>query len=364
MGVIKVLTSEMIKKAALEAGADMCGIGSMDRFDGAPDVMNPQFLFPRAKSVIGFVFRIPRGVQRGIEEGTQFYQYPSMAYGGINEIYAPAVLYSVGKMIEDEGHEAVVYRNTGARGAVSDMDGSPGNSLSPEEQIEVSEHAKTKTAHHRSVQFTRAVEEGKVPPDLQFHFRLAAVACGLGEIGWSKMFLTKEFGPLQRMAFIFTDAELEPDPLYNGEPLCRKCYACVRECPGGCIPTDKTKKITVKIGDKVCEWADIDMWRCYAFYTHSGRYYNPFVPKEVFDENKNGDLDLLEGKTDIANEKEIMKVYNALEKYFPSWVGYNMAKCGGCIRGCVSMLEKKGGCMEGRFKEPLRTRKKPWKMDR
>jgi nucleoid-associated protein YgaU len=22
------------------------------------------------------------------------------------------------------------------------------------------------------------------------------------------------------------------------------------------------------------------MWRCYAFYTHAGRYYNPFVKKE------------------------------------------------------------------------------------
>ena len=60
---------------------------------------------------------------------------------------------------------------------------------------------------------------------------------------------------------------------------------------------------------------------------------------------------------------EIMKVYGALEKYFPSWVGYNMAKCGGCIRACVSMLEKKGGCMAGRFHENLRTGK-AWKMDR
>ena len=58
-----------------------------------------------------------------------------------------------------------------------------------------------------------------------------------------------------------------------------------------------------------------------------------------------------------------MKVYGALEKYFPTWVGYNMAKCGGCIRACVSMLEKKGGCMEHRFKEPLRTGK-AWVMDR
>ena len=105
------------------------------------------------------------------------------------------------------------------------------------------------------------------------------------------------------------------------------------------------------------------MWRCYAFYTHAGRYYNPFVPKEVFDKNENGDLDLLEQKDKVGTEDDIMRVYTALQKYFPSWVGYNMAKCGGCIRACVSMLEKKGGCMEHRFKEPLRTGK-AWKMDR
>ena len=212
---------------------------------------------------------------------------------------------------------------------------------------------------------SRPAEEGKQPPDLQFQFRLAAVACGLGEIGWSKMLLTPEFGPLQRVAFIFTDAELEYDEMYSGEPLCRKCGACVRECPGGCIPSIKSgKTITVDLAGKICEWGDIDMWRCYAFYTHGGRYFNPFVPKEVFDKNENGMLDLLEGVTNDANEKEVMKVYTALEKYFPSWVGYNMAKCGGCIRACVSMLEKNGGCMEGRFENPLRKGAKTWKMDR
>ena len=258
----------------------------------------------------------------------------------------------------------IVYRNTGARGVVSDMDGSPGNTLSPEEQIEINENAKTSTAHHRSVQFTRPTREGNVAPDLQFQFRLAAVACGLGEIGWSKMLLTPEFGPLQHVAFIFTDAELEYDEMYNGKPLCRKCGACVRECPGGCIPAmNSGKTVSIKMEDKVIEWGDIDMWRCYAFYTHAGRYYNPVVPKEVWDKNENGALDLMEGVTDLANEQEIMKVYTALQKYFPSWVGYNMAKCGGCIRGCVSMLEKKGGCMEGRFEQPLRTGK-AWKLDR
>ena len=360
-----MLTSQIIKEAALAAGADLCGIGNMERFEGAPPDMDPRYLFPEAKSVVGFAFRIPRGVQRGIEEGTQFYQYPSMAYGGINEIYAPAVLYRVGKMLEDNGYEAMVYRNTGARGRISDVDGTVGNTISPEEQITVNEQAKNKAAHHRTVQFTRPAREESVAPDLQFHFRLAAVICGLGEIGWSKMLLTPEFGPLQRVAFLFTDAELEPDPIYSGPALCRKCMACVRECPGHCIPSIKdNNSCSATIEGHTYEWGNFDMWRCYAFYTHAGRYYNPFVPKKVFDEN-NGSLDLLEDFDNKlpADEKNVTELYTELEKYFPTWVGYNMAKCGGCIRACVSMLEKKGGCMEGRFKEPLRTGK-AWKMDR
>ena len=169
-----MLTSEMIKEAALAAGADMCGIGSMDRFEGAPKEMDPRYIFPEAKSVIGMVFRIPRGVQRGIEEGTQFYQYPSMAYGGINEIYAPAVLYQVGQVIEDNGYEAFIYRNTGARGCVSDMDGSPGNTLSPEEQIE----AGGKLIKH----LDNCLESRVTDSTQRVKFVLAAYNAGLGHV--------------------------------------------------------------------------------------------------------------------------------------------------------------------------------------
>lgn len=361
-----MLSSKLIKEAALAAGADVCGIAPIERMKGAPDLMNPKFLFPECRSMIGFVFRIPRGVQRGIEEGTQFYQYPSMAYGGINEIYGPAVLYAVGRVIEDEGYEAFVYRNTGARGAVSDMDGKEGSTTSPEDYINRMGEGGAVTKHHRKSLYTRKTREENVEPDLQFQFRLAAVACGLGEIGWSKMLLTPQFGPLQRVVFMFTDGEFdEYDEMYSGKPLCRRCGACVRECPGGCIPPIGSEKtVRVDLDGKICEWGDIDMWRCYAFYSHAGRYYNPFVPKEVFDKNENGVLDLLERPDMAGTEETSAGIHEYMRQFLPNAAGYGLAKCGGCIRGCVSMLEKKGGCMENRFKEPLRTRKTPWKLDR
>ena len=358
-----MLTKEMIRQAALDAGADACGFSSLSRFDNAPDDMNPKFIDPRAKTLIGFLFRMPRGVQRGIEEGTQFYQYPSLAYGGINEVYAPVVLYEVGKLLEDHGYEAVVYRNTGARGKVSDMTGEEGSTISPEEQL-VFGRTENKTAHHRSVNFTQAVSDNKRAPDLQFHFRLAGVACGLGEIGWSKMFLSPKFGPMVRLAFILTDLELEPDPMYDGEPLCRKCMACARECPGGCLSTDRNKSVKVYMEDKLIEWGELDPWRCYAFYTYPGRKHDPFVPTEVFEQHKDGKLAILEGKEVESGEKAVLDVYSVLDGYFPTWMGYNMAKCGGCIGACVNMLEKQGGCLKDRFEEPFRTTPKRWEMKR
>lgn len=175
-----MLSARTVKELALEKGADLVGIGSMDRFDGAPPGSDPRYIFPEAKSIIGLGFRIHRGIFRGIEEGTLFSAYPSMGYASINDVYAPMVLREVANFLEDHGYEAIPYQNTMVR-----LGCGLGRAVSPE----------------------------KPPPDVFLHFRIAGVICGMGEIGYSKLLLSPRFGPRQRLAFVITDAPLEPDPL-------------------------------------------------------------------------------------------------------------------------------------------------------
>ena len=324
-----ILTSQMLKEFAdkLSAGGGgngILGVAPIERFNEAPERMHPKNIFPDCKSVISIVQPIPRSTYRGITSGTYWPNYTYYSYNRLNTLFRPMVTYEVARFIEDHGFEAVpVY---------------PGV---PEVYPDNPE----------------PVAPGRPVPEININVRIAAVACGLGEIGWSKVFIHKVFGPRVRIGTILTDAVLEPDALVEPGTLCNRCMACVRECPGGCIPADKTKSITVNVAGKECTWGDIDVWRCNTFYTAGGKAYNPFVPAHVFDEN----ADFLESKVEMTPENEVAAA-RAFEMYAPSWVGYAMAKCGGCIRGCESVLEKVG-CLEGKFKEPLRTGK-PWKMDR
>ena len=48
-----------IKNVALQYGADVCGIGSIDRFKNAPKGFSPLDLFDKCKSVIAVGIALP-----------------------------------------------------------------------------------------------------------------------------------------------------------------------------------------------------------------------------------------------------------------------------------------------------------------
>ncbi len=317
-----MISKESIKNYARQIGADLVGVSSMDRFEGAPLQQDPRQIFPDAKSCIVLAFRIPRGYFRGIEEGTYFAPYTAMGYAGINEIYSPIVLRELCCYIEDHGYEAVPIPNIGFRNNCS--------------WVELAKEGEMKTS-------TVAVAEGRAAPDVLVDMRVLAYAAGLGEFGYSKVFLTPEFGPMQRFVALLTDFEMEPDPIFEGK-ICDRCKMCARACTGKAISMTETDSIT--IAGHTCEYAKIDLWACGQAYRGENPEYNPFY---------------LPGQNTLGNDKYVPQ---GEAMGLSPYLRHNHAIEGarGCMRECYIHLEKTGK-LTRKFKNEFRKRK-PWVIDR
>ena len=83
-----ILNSELIKARAKLYGADLCGIAPISRFDGTPIQRDPKSILPKAKSVIGFGFRVPKGLYDCMDKGTQYNNYVSLGVKYIDEEFS------------------------------------------------------------------------------------------------------------------------------------------------------------------------------------------------------------------------------------------------------------------------------------
>ena len=316
-----MLTADKVNAQARMLGADAVGIGSIDRWEGAPIQMDPRQIMPEAKTVISMAFRVNRGSLRGIEEGTFFSNYSSMGYGGLTYLYMPLVVINLAKFIEDDGYEAIPYGHQSDWRAI-------GNTGEPR------------------AGYSRPVRPGQAHPDVMVHQRIAAFLSGLGEIGYSKVLLTPEFGPRQRVGIVITEAELEPDPIYDGPKLCNRCMACVKDCPGSAISATKTVQVTLA-GHEV-EWGELDCEACNI----------AFRGGEHVGEGEEGDYMKSEGRSDIR-PSNISPFFHKPSNLYNT----GQAICGGqgCMRACMIGLEKRG-VLHNKFHREFR-RRAPWKVD-
>lgn len=315
-----MLNAEDIKKTARSLGADAVGIAPIERFEGSPVQMDPRQIMPEAKSVIAMAFRVNRGSLRGIEEGTFFSNYSSMGYGGLTYLYMPMVVINLAKYIEDDGFEAIPYGHQSDWRAI-DNEG------------------------NLKDRYSRPVAEGRAKPDVMVHLRIAAYLAGLGEIGYSKVFLTPEFGPRQRIGIVITEADLEPDPIYNGPQLCDRCMLCVKECPGSAISREETVKVTLAGHD--LEWGKLDCKACSIAFRGAQSTDN-------LDEGESSYMEDLPSKP-----SEISPFYKKPKNLYIQ----GQAICGGkgCLRACMMNLEKRG-VLKNKFRQEFR-RRKPWSVD-
>ncbi len=300
------LTAAQVKRWAKECGADLVGIASMDRFEGAPKQCDPRYISPRAKSMIVLGFRVLRGALRGIEE-------------------MPMVIWNLAARLEDAGFEAVPIPNTFPWTASHSAGHDPALTDQPRPD------------------WSRPVSPDKPAPDVFVHLRIAAFAAGLGEIGYSKMLLTPEYGPRQRLGCIITDAELEPDPIIKPGTLCDRCMACVRECTGGCI--SKVRTVKIKVAGYDVEWGEIDMERCTRFFCGGSERHNPFMTSA---EDK-------AGFNRPGYQAQGYKV-NATYDY-----GRALEGSRGCTRACMVHLEEQGK-LGNKFATPFRI-KPQWRLE-
>ena len=336
------LTAQMIKERAEALGAGAIGIANIERFAGAPRRMHPANIFPDCRSVISIVQPIPRGVYRGITEGTHWSNYTFYGYNRLNTLFRPRVTFGLACFIEDHEWEACpVYPGVPER---------PG--------------------------MHEPVAPGRPPREVNINVRIAAMACGLGEMGWSKVFLTPKYGPRVRIGTILTDAELEPDPLLEPGSLCNRCMQCARDCPGAIPMPGQRDPIQIQIEDKTYEWGDVHMGRC--TLTHHGLNWevSPFLKQDL------PGLDMRVRKSTLSEEEAYRMCYTLAQGHWqpnpenPSSAVmsfYNQIKshcqyyavCGakGCIRGCMDTLEKRAAIEQSDFRTPVSPRP-TWQMSR
>lgn len=285
-----MLTAQMIKDAAKELGATICGIG---RVYDEPDIQrDPKMILPNAKCIIGLGFAIPKGIYKAMERGSQFYTYTSLGVKYFDEEMAEIVLLKMGHIIEDNGYDACLQKSV------------------PNLRIKGDKTTNPEVMDTYELIHADAVADGKPAPDVIIDFGKAAKTCGLGEAGLNGKVINRKYGPFMRYCFIITDAPLECDePL--SETVCDKCGECMRACPGKAIDEN-----------------GLDTWQCAVYYKGAHKS-NPFITDDFLRDNPEREAILNgEKRFDADSAREIFKEMNFLPN--TQW-GY--APCL-CTRAC------------------------------
>jgi NAD-dependent dihydropyrimidine dehydrogenase PreA subunit len=198
----------------------------------------------------------------------------------------------------------------------------------------------------------KPVSPDKPAADVLINHNQAAYICGLGEMGLGGFFLTPEFGPMQRFAFILPDAELECDTPYSNERLCDDCGLCVKACPGNAISAETEK--TKNWGGKSIKHQEVDTHQCSAYLSGADIKTNPFIPDDIIKEHP--ELKELLNPKHRLTPSETAKVKELTLSYYGGvGGGYGPSMCGmACKRECMIHLQEKG-VLRKRFVNPFRT---------
>ena len=214
-----VSLKNQIEEVMLSSGCDMMGVANVERFKGAPEGRRPTDILPTARSVIVGAIHILDSVCDDLPETR--YEYTNQFYvlnGTLGSLST-----RVARLLEDNGYRAIPIP----------------------------------AAYPRVNKELMGV----------FSHRHAAVLAGLGEIGFSNLHITPQFGARVRLVSIITEVPLEPDQPYD-KSLCRKWQkecgqACLTSCPVEAIsPEGKVNKdLCLRYQEQIMPWSAVEL-RC------------------------------------------------------------------------------------------------------
>ena len=289
--------TQRIRETALAAGADMVGFAPISRFEGAPPEYHPHVIFPPTRTVIAIALRQPRGALKAVEEGTYWQAYNCDSYWYLNEVAGPQALRRIALALEQEGYTGLPVHNP----------------FRP----------------HLGRQVRDDCPWG---PDGMVSLRVIGVAAGLGELGMSKLLLTPQFGPRQRVFAVFTDAQLTPTPLFEGS-VCDGCLACARECEACAIGDERSERFSIE--GREFGHAPFDAAACARVHAGRDPRFSPFWTGEEAD----------------GAEPAYNQFLQHRFRHLAICVGR------GCLRACLDHLERTGR-IEACFHTPMIERKR------
>lgn len=179
------MDSNYIKNLAYSFGADVCGIGSIDRFKDAPNGFNPLDIYPEAKSVISIGKHFPASLFAASTKAP-YTLVKNKSVQLLDDIAIKLAFH-----IEDQGYKAI-----------------------PIPSDEPYEYWDSENKHGRGI----------------LSLKHAAQACGVGCIGKNTLLVNEKYGNRLYLGAVITNIELASDALSRN--LCiESCNLCLKSCP-------------------------------------------------------------------------------------------------------------------------------------
>ncbi|MFH1087868.1 MAG: hypothetical protein V1737_04705 [Chloroflexota bacterium] len=209
--------AQQIKQLAIEAGADLVGVATVDRFRSPapfseqevsgylPTGYEPERLLPGARSVVVLgIGQLVGVLLSNVGDLNTTYPFGCFGYVHLNRSLN-TISYRLARWLEERSWMSVPLGQCG--GARFDYhEYSQGQSAGPLHGI--------------------------------FSAKRAAVLAGMGRRARNGLVATPRFGTRVRLGAVITTAPLDGDPLLEGTQCPPNCSICVKACPTGAISAE------------------------------------------------------------------------------------------------------------------------------